>query len=239
MKKHVVAIILAGGIGKRMGGEHPKQFITINKKPIIAYTLENFQKNTLIDDILIVCVKEYINRLQNIINKYSLSKVKWIVPGGETGHDSTRNGVFFLKTILSKTDFVVIHDAARPVLPQKTINDLLSIAFDKGNASCAIPIHETMILTNDGISGDEQLDRSKVMRVQTPQAYNYGMALSMYEHSERENRHDFVYADILAIHCGYKVFFSVGFSNNIKITTKEDLAIFKALLKFSNDELTY
>ena len=95
MKNYV--ILLAGGVGKRMQSEIPKQFLEVEGKPIIVYTIENFQRNDQIEKIVVVCVKDWIERLRNLIQKYSLTKVKWITEGGDTGHDSIRNGVFFLK----------------------------------------------------------------------------------------------------------------------------------------------
>lgn len=232
-----VAIILAGGIGSRFGGEQPKQFLDLNGKPVIVHTVEKFQENNLIDDVLIVCVKDWQNHLQNLMEKYELSKVKWIVEGGATSHDSTRNGIFFLRNILSDDDYIVIHDAARPILPQKAIDNMLETAKKHGNASLAIPCHETLIITDNQKSGVEQMDRNRVMRIQTPQAYKYGPILKLYEKAEQENKHDFIYADIVAINYGMPVYFSKGFTNNIKITRQEDIPLCKSLMKFSEDEL--
>ena len=142
-----------------------------------------------------------------------------------------------LKAKLTKDDYVIIHDAARPILPQMAINSMLNVAHEKGNASLAIPCYETVIYTNDGKSGDKELDRNSIMRVQTPQAYNYGLMLELYERAEKENKHDFVYADLVLVHYGLPVYFSKGFTNNIKITRKEDIPLCKALMNFSEEEL--
>lgn len=234
----VNVILLAGGVGNRMGAPMPKQFLSLNDKPVIVHTIMNFQKSERINDIVVVCVKDWIPQLEQIVEEYNLTKVKWIVEGGATSHDSTRNGMFFLKDKLSKkNDFVVIHDAARPILPQRAINEMLDLAMENGNASLAIPCYETVIYTDDQKSGIEQLDRNKLMRIQTPQAYNYGFLLELYEKAEIDNIHDFVYADIVAVHYGKRVFFSKGFTNNIKITKKEDIPLCKALMNFSEDEL--
>ncbi len=234
--KHV-AVILAGGIGKRMDSSMPKQFLEIKGKPIIAHTIENFQKCRDIDNILIVCVKEWKEYLDDIVEKYELSKVSWIVEGGNTVHDSTRNAVFFLKDYISDDDYVIIHDAARPILPQVAIKTMLDIAHENGNASLAIPSHETLIYTDDQISGNSQLDRSKVMRVQTPQTYVFSQIYSLYQRAEADNIHDIIYADLVAIHYGERVFFSKGFTNNIKITRKEDIPLCESLMDFSEVEL--
>ena len=147
--KHV-AIILAGGSGTRMGGAMPKQFLSLMDKPVIVYTLENFQRNENIDEILVVCIKDWIEHLKEILDEFKIPKVKWIVEGGATGHDSSRNGIFFLKDKLEDGDQVIIHDAARPILPQQAINEMLKVSHEKGNASLAIPCYETVLFTEDG-----------------------------------------------------------------------------------------
>lgn len=232
-----ITVILAGGMGRRMGVDLPKQFMVVKERPIIIHTIMNFQRNDQIDAILIVCVKDWIEYLQNIISEYQLTKVRWIIEGGDTVHDSTRNAVFYLRTVLEDDDYVIIHDAARPILPQEAIKELLDIAHREGNASLAISSHETIIYTDDQISGTKQLDRNKIMRVQTPQAYRYSMLRELYEMAERDGIHDVVYADILAIHYGKKVFFSKGFTNNIKVTKQEDISLVSSLMEFSEEEL--
>lgn len=235
MKNYV--IILAGGIGSRLGGPMPKQFLSLNDKPVIVHTLENFERNKNIDGIIIVCVRDWISHLKEILLEYKISKVIDIVEGGETGHDSTRNGIFSLREKLSSDDYIIIHDAARPILPQAAIDEMLKVAHDKGNASLAIPCYETVIYTDDGSSGDKQLDRCKIMRIQTPQTYRYGEILPLYDMAEKENKHDFIYADLVLIYYGKTVYFSKGFTNNIKITRKEDIPLCKALMTFSEEEL--
>ena len=231
------AIILAGGIGQRMGAPIPKQFIELRGKPIIVHTIDNFERNPNVDDVLIVCNPDWVDYFKDLAEKFGLKKVKWIVPGGETSHDSTRNGIFHLRDILNSDDYIIIHDAARPILPQKAIDDMLAVAYEKGNASLAIPCHETVIYTEDQKSGDKELDRSKLMRVQTPQAYRYGEILPLYERAEKENKHDFIYADLVAIYYGVRVYFSKGFTNNIKVTSPEDLPLCESLMSFDESQL--
>lgn len=234
--KHV-AIILAGGSGTRMGGAMPKQFLSLMDKPVIVHTLEKFQQHDCIDEILIVCIKDWIEHLKEILDEFKVPKVKYIVEGGATGHDSTRNGIFFLKDKLKDDDQVIVHDAARPILPPQAIDEMLRISHEKGNASLAIPCHETVLFTEDGESGIEQLDRNSIMRVQTPQAYSYKLIRTVYEKAEAENKHDFIYADLVCTYYGERIYFSKGFTNNIKITRKEDIPLCKSLMKFSDEEL--
>ena len=231
-------ILLAGGVGKRMQSDIPKQFIEIDGKPIIVYTIENFQRNDQIDKIVVVCVKEWIDHLRNLITQYSLTKVQWIIEGGDTGHDSIKNGVFFLRDKIEPNDFIVIHDAVRPILPQKAIDEVLRVAHEKGNASSSIVCHPPIVYTEDFESGVSDVDRDHVMLTASPQAYRFSLALKCYEIAEQEHRNDFTFTSSLLIHCGERVYFAKGTTSNIKITKTEDLALFGALLKVP-EELLY
>lgn len=204
---------------------------------MLVHTVSNFQRNASVDMIVIVCVPEWIDRTKELIEEYGLTKVTAIVSGGETSHDSTRNGLFHLREFLDADDLVIIHDAARPILPQKAIDEMIRIATEKGNASLAIPCYETVIYTDDQLSGNRELDRSHLMRVQTPQAYRYGGILELYERAESDGRHDFIYADIVAVEYGMTVYFSKGFANNIKINKQEDIPLCEYLMEIPEDRL--
>lgn len=232
-----IAIILAGGTGSRFKADKPKQFVKIDGEPIIAHTIGNFQRSPRVDGIIVACIEKWIPDLQKIVKDYKLSKVQNIIPGGATGHDSTRNAIYSLKNTLNSDDIVIIHDAARPILPQVIIDKMLDVAIAKGNACTSLPCHETLVTTEDQVSGTDQIDRWKVMRIQTPQAYRYGTIKKCYEQADADNRHDFIYANTLAIHYGVRIFFSEGFDSNVKITTKEDTVLYKYLLSLSEDQL--
>lgn len=235
MKNYV--ILLAGGVGKRMQTDIPKQFIEVDNKPIIVYAIENFQRNPQIEKIVVVCVKDWIERLKKIIEKYSLTKVEWIIEGGDTGHDSIRNGVFFLRDKINSDDYIIVHDAVRPVLPQKAIDEVIHVAYKNGNASSSIVCHPPIVYTDDFVSGIKDVDREHVMLTASPQAFKYSTALRCYLQAERENMHNFTFTSSLLIHCGERVYFAKGTTCNIKITTKEDLALFEALLKIPEEML--
>lgn len=236
MKNYV--ILLAGGVGKRMQSEIPKQFLEVEGKPIIVYTIENFQRNDQIEKIVVVCVKDWIEHLRNLIQKYSLTKVKWITEGGNTGHDSIRNGVFFLKDKIEPDDFIIVHDAVRPILPQKAIDEVIRVAHENGNASSSIACHPPIVYTEDFKSGIKDVDREHVMLTASPQMFKYDLALKCYEKAEQENKHNFTFTSSLLIHYGERVYFAKGTTSNIKVTQKEDLALFGALLKVP-EELLY
>lgn len=235
MKNYV--ILLAGGVGSRMKADMPKQFIEVNEKPIIVYTLEKFQANDQIEKIVVVCVKEWIDYLKEIIKKYDLNKVEWIIEGGNTGHDSIRNGVFFLKDKINTEDYIIVHDAVRPVLPQKAINEVISVAHENGNACSSIACHPPIVYTEDFKSGITDVDREHVMLTASPQMFNYGLALKCYERAEAEDKHNFTFTSSLLIYCGERVYFAKGTTSNIKVTQKEDLALFSALLTIPEELL--
>jgi len=235
MKNYVV--LLAGGVGRRMGADVPKQFLEIDGKPIIAYSIEHFQRNDKIEKIVVVCVKEWIEYFKTIVKQYKLSKVEWIIEGGNTGHDSIRNGVFFLKDKIGQDDYIIIHDAVRPILPQKAIEEVLRVAHAKGNASSSIVCHPPIVYTEDFESGITDIDRDHVMLTASPQAYKYSLVLKLYEKAEKDNRHDFTFTSSMFIHYGERVFFAQGTTCNIKITRKEDLGLLRALLKVPEDLL--
>jgi len=235
MKNYV--ILLAGGVGKRMGAEIPKQFIEVEGKPIIVYSIENFQKNDQIEKIVVVCVKDWIDEVQKLVEKYCLTKVEWIIEGGNTGHDSIRNGVFFLRDKIEADDYIIVHDAVRPILPQKAINEVLRVAHENGNASSSIACHPPIVYTEDHKSGIKDVDREHVMLTASPQAYKFSLALKCYDKAEQENKHDSTFTSTLLIHYGERVYFAQGTTCNIKVTTKEDLALMGALIKIPDNLL--
>jgi len=232
-----IAIIIAGGVGSRMHSEVPKQFIEVNGKPIIIYTLEAFERHPEIDAIEVVCIEGWHTYLKQKAKEYGITKLKWIINGGDSGQASARNGLFNLENILNSDDVVVIHDAIRPILPQIIISDMLRVCYEQGNACASIPCHETLILTDNQISGRQSIERSTIRRVQTPQAYKYGEILSAHKQALKMGITHSVYANTLMVELGKTIYFSLGFDNNVKITTPEDITLFKALLLMSEDEL--
>ena len=154
-----------------MQSDVPKQFLEVEGKPIIVYSIENFQRNPQIEKIVVVCVKGWIERVKALIDTYALTKVEWVIEGGASGHDSIRNGVFFLKDKIDPDDFIIVHDAVRPVLPQKAIDEVIRVAHEKGNASSSIACHPPIVYTDDFESGVTDIDREHVMLTASPQAF--------------------------------------------------------------------
>ena len=154
----IAVVILAGGIGSRMGSDRPKQFIEVDGKPIIIHTMDNFIKNPRVDSLSVVCEEHWIDHLAQLLERFDIKGVD-IIPGGKTSHDSIRNGVFSLEDKLSDDDYVIIHDAARPVIPQFVIDDLIDVATEHGNACSTLPFYEPVMISDDGVSAVKEISR--------------------------------------------------------------------------------
>lgn len=231
---NVIAIIPAGGKGLRAGSADkkgiatPKQYLKIQGKEIIAYTLNTFQKNKLISKIIIAAEPNYFDLLIKIINKYKFRKVKLIVEGGETRQHSVYNAL--LSSDAEDEDLIVVHDAARALLPDCVLSGSIKAAKEKGNALVCIKAKDTLIKANKFV--DEYLNRDEVYYVQTPQVFRYKDLLKAMNKAFKEN---FIGTDesMLVKKTGKKINIVEGSVFNFKITTKEDIELFKRLVKGS------
>ncbi len=225
-----VALIIAGGVGARMHQDIPKQFITVNEKPVIVYTLEAFQKHVEIDAIAVVCISGWENVLTAYANQFNITKLKYIIPGGENGQGSIRNGVYELEKHFSQDDIVLIHDAIRPMVSAEIISDCIVTAKQKGSAIAAIPCAEAMLQTEDGDISTGSYPRANLRRTQTPQGFSIGKICDLHRRALECGITNSVASCTLMIEMGEQVYFSSGSEKNIKLTTVEDIDIFKALL---------
>lgn len=224
----VFAIIPSGGSGSRMNNPMPKQYICINGKEIIAYTLEVFQKCELIDEIIISASKDYFDLLRTIKNNYSFSKISKIVEGGDERQQSVFNA---LKSTNAKdNDLIVVHDAVRPLLPNDILIKSIETAKISGSAVVAIKAKDTLINGMDSVVS--YIDRQDVYYAQTPQVFYYKILLDAMNQAEKEN---FIGTDesMLVHKAGYKVNIVSGNSFNFKITNEEDLSIFEKIAQKS------
>ena len=230
------AVIIAGGSGKRMHQDIPKQFLSVNGKPILIYTLESFQNHPLIDQILLVVKKGWEDLAWRYVKQYHLTKVKWIIIGGRIGQESINNGVQFLKDKISETDTVIIHDGIRPIVDAYVLSDVVVTAEEKGNAVSALPYNEQIFLKDDEESTSNYIDRNTIMRVMTPQAYRFDILVEGYDRAMLQDvgMTDSSYTNTLLVELGYKLYFAVGSEKNIKITRPDDLLIFRALLELGD-----
>ncbi len=225
-----IALIIAGGSGSRMNQDIPKQFLTVNERPIIIYTLEAFEHHAEIDVIAVVCIEGWEQVLWAYAKQFNISKLKYIVKGGENGQASIRNGVYELEQYFASEDIVLIHDAIRPMVSADIISDCISKTRRYGNATTVIPCAEAMIQTLDGTVSVGNYPRDNLKRTQTPQGFHIGHICSLHRKAQEAGVTESVASCTLMIEMGEQVYFSAGSEKNIKLTTVEDIEIFKALL---------
>lgn len=229
----VFAMILASGTGSRMGHtDCPKQFLVVNNKPIIVHTIEAFNQNKQIDEILIVTSKEYVLKVQEWAKQYHLDKVKNVVCGGLSRQESVYHGLEFLKDRgINEDDIVLIHDVVRPLVSQKIIDDNIDGVKKYGAVSTAIVASDTIFKSIEGKSINEILDRSELYLGQTPQSFFFHIILKAHELAKMNN--DMTATDDcrLVLKYGHDVHLIEGSKHNFKITTQDDLKIYEALVK--------
>ncbi|MCI6270321.1 MAG: IspD/TarI family cytidylyltransferase [Lactobacillus delbrueckii] len=235
-----IAIIIAGGVGKRMGQSIPKQFININDKPVLVYTLESFQKHPQIDAIELVCLDGWQNVAQAYATQYGISKLKWIVTGGESGQESIRNGVYNLEGKVADDDVILIHDGVRPLLNSEVISDVIVKCQKYGNAVTSMPYNEQIFVIDpdDETTTEKYIPRETLRRVSTPQAYNFALLDEKY-HEAFEKKigiYGSSYTNTMMVDLGVKLHFAAGSDMNIKLTTPENLDFFKAYLNTNHLE---
>lgn len=231
-----IALLIAGGKGVRMNQDIPKQFLNINDQPVIIYTLQAFQKHPEIDEIAVVCLEGWQEILWAYARQFNITKLKWVTVGGENGQESIRNGVFELEKHYSENDIILIHDAIRPNVSQEIISGCIAQCRVKGSAITVIPCAEAMLLREeDPNSSQEIISRDSLARTQTPQAFTLGKLGWAHREALRRGITNSVASCTLMIELGEKVYFCAGSEKNLKITTIEDIDIFKALLLAKRD----
>ncbi len=231
------AIIIAGGSGHRMGQDIPKQFINVNDKPIIIYTLEGFQRHHQIDAIEVVCLDGWHDVLQAYAKQFNITKLQWIVSGGKTGQESIRNGVFHLEDQCAPDDIVIIHDGIRPLVDETVLTDVIDKCRQYGNAVTSLPYNEQIFVVDDEISTVQYIPRETLRRVSTPQAYKFELIDKAYHRAFEEEIgiYGSSYANTMMVELGERLYFAAGSDKNIKLTTKDDLEMFKAYLQQEED----
>lgn len=233
-----IALLIAGGSGNRMGQDIPKQFMHVDGCPIIIHTMRCFQRHPDIDAIAVVCLKGWETVLQAYANQFSIDKLKYIFPGGNSGMESIHNGIYGLKDAgCGDEDLVLIHDSVRPLLSQDIISSNIAICKAYGYAITGIQCREAILESEDGFSSTTSIPRDKLIRTQTPQTFRLRNILNVHEEAKAKGIADSVASCTLVAEVGGREMHIVpGSEKNIKITTVEDLEILKALMHTSKDE---
>lgn len=224
-------VLTAGGIGSRVGSDIPKQFIHVHDKPVIAYTMEAFQKHPSVAGIVVACLSGWEQVVEAYARAYGITKLVGIVTGGRTNQESIRRGLGMLEGIADSNDLVIIHDGNRALVSQDVISNAISVAVREGSAVTAIPCTE-VIARRD--SGDETLchetiRRESLARTQTPHVMRLGELLALHERAEADGVDSAALPELM-VRYGMDVHLTPGDEMNFKITTPSDLEIFRALV---------
>ena len=230
-----IALIIAGGVGARTHQDIPKQFINVYDKPVIIYTLEGFQKHPMIDEVIVVCIDGWHDVLRAYSKQFGITKLSQIVSGGATGQESIRNGVYALEKHCSDDDVVIIHDGIRPLVDAAVLTDVILKCREYGNAVTSLPYNEQIFVVSedDETTTTQYIPRETLRRVSTPQAYQFGKLLASYRRafSEEIGIYGSSYTNTMMVELGERLHFAAGSDKNIKLTTKDDLELFKAYLQ--------
>lgn len=235
-----VAIIIAGGSGNRMGQDIPKQFINVYDQPILIYTLEGFQRHPMVDAIEVVCIEGWEQVVLAYAKQFNIDKLKWIVKGGPSGQESIRNGVYNLEGKCTADDIIIIHDGIRPLIEPSVLTDVITKAQNYGNAVTSMPYNEQIFIVDmeDDTTTTQFIPRETIRRVSTPQAYNFALLDEKYHEAFEKGIgiYGSHYTNTMMVELGVRLNFAAGSDKNIKLTTKDDLEMFKGYLAKGKDE---
>ncbi len=228
----VIALLTAAGVGSRMGQDIPKQFLHVDNKPLIVYTMEAFQKHPSIDAIICVTLPNWIEVVRAYAMQYKITKLKWIVPGGETGQESIHNGLLKIKEEFPDEDVtMMIHDGNRCLVTSQIISESIAVYKNHGSAVAAIPCVEAVFVSEDGgFTSEVSIPRETLYRTQTPHTYDLSKLLWAHEEAAKRGITNTAASCTLMQALGEKVYFSRGSEKNLKITTMDDFTMFTAFL---------
>jgi 2-C-methyl-D-erythritol 4-phosphate cytidylyltransferase len=225
----VTALIFAGGTGQRMNSRSkPKQFLEMHGKPIIIYTLEHFELHQNIDNIVIVCLKDWIDELKGMLKRYGITKVIKVVPGGETGHDSIYYGLEAMKDIAGDDDIVLIHDGVRPLITSELIDRNIEMVKNCGNAITSEPARESIVMSIDGEKIYDVPQRRQMYVAKAPQSFRFGKILKLYEKAHEEQVKSIDSAHLCSLY-DEPMNIVLSTKNNMKITDPADYYMYRAL----------
>lgn len=231
-----LALIFAGGSGKRMNTNgKPKQFLELQGKPIIIYTLELFDNHPQIDGIVVVCIAGWIDYLKKMLRKFEITKVVEIVPGGETGQDSIYQGLLSAERHFPSDSCVLIHDGVRPLITEQTITDNIAAVERYGSCITCIPAIETFVVSK--ADGDLEIPpRKDSLVARAPQSFILSDILCAHRRAISEGRHDFIDSCSMMSSYGHQLHTIMGPMENIKITTPSDYFVFRAMVEVHENQ---
>lgn len=232
-----IALLTAAGSGSRMHQDIPKQFLHINNKPIIIYTMEAFEHNPQIDAMIVITLESWKDFIWAYAKQFNITKLKWVVSGGASGQESIYNGLMKLKENCKETDVILVHDGNRPLITNDIIANSLSVFSKFGSAVAAIPCTEAVFKSTDGFSSTISIPREKLFRTQTPHTYTLGKLLWAHEQAKEKNITNSTATCTLMQKLGETIYLSKGSEKNFKLTTLEDIDIFRAFL--NSEELSW
>lgn len=227
-----IALVLAAGNGTRMNNELPKQFLMVNEKPLFVYSVQTFQNNPKVDAIVIATNANNIELVRDYCKQFGLDKVKSVIAGGETRQASVYNGLKEIeKFISSPNDIVLIHDSARPLVSDRIIKESVEACIEFGAVDTVIQASDTIVKSNDDQTIGEILNRQEIYQSQTPQTFEFGIIKDAHEKALKDQVPNVTDDCKLVMHYGMDVHFVQGDKLNFKVTTPEDLEMFKALAR--------
>lgn len=229
-----IAIIFAGGSGVRMGAGKPKQFLEVGGMPIIIHTLEIFENHPSIDEIYVACKEDYIGKLKKMIRRFDIEKVMDIVPGGTTGMGSIYNALRAARAWNKEESIVLIHDGVRPVINNALIDEVIESVVRNGAAATCTPLFETPVVSRGGDIVESTPPRTDCYTAQAPQGFRLGEVLAAHDEIRKDDPEYTGIVDncTLMRRLGRDVAIVKGPRSNIKVTTPEDLYIFKAMIEY-------
>ena len=236
-----IAMIFAGGSGVRMGAGIPKQFIEINGKPIIIHTAQLFEFHKMIDKIYISTLEDYIPYVEALVQEYHLTKVAAVIPGGETAQDSIYNGLIRARQDNEGDSIVLLHDGVRPFVDYDVISENIKSVERNGNAITCTACFETILLSKDGDSVDSVPYRKETFAAQAPQSFRLQDIIDAHDkiRSTSTRYENMVDQCTICTSLGIPVHMIEGNRGNIKVTTPEDVYMFRALIQYKENEQAF
>lgn len=236
-----IALIFAGGVGNRMNSKaRPKQFLEIHGKPIIIHTLDHFEENQQVDAICVVCVETWLDYMNQLVERFRIKKVKWLVSGGETAMESQYNGLkaIYQDCLPGERVTVLIHDGVRPMITQQLIDDCIESVNKHGSAITVAPQNETIVKLQSDIIVDT-VSRAECMIARAPQCFFLHEILQQHEKARKEGMNHYIDSASMMLSFGHEIHVVNGPAENIKVTTPADFYICRALMDARENSQIY